>query len=295
MGTLLSLARSSSTPVYPYAQTNANANTIVKKMVISDKTHALVKDNCTTQEELQNALRNAGIESSNLMIGINFSKSSSNITTNKSDIVSANNHILSVFCTTFNALNNNDRIFAYGFGYSKISNKTLFPFQNTLDDMESDNLSMGVEELDTGHKLETVLELYNKFIHDMGHDFANIYGPISFAPLIHKAIDHVKKTSKYTILLIICDEIITRREETIDAIAEAAKYPLSIICIGVGKVSFDIMEEFDEYIPDRPFNNFHFINLHKLMKECDGNDIEFAKNALRKLPDQYDFIKGNYL
>lgn len=63
--------------------------------------------------------------------------------------------------------------------------------------------------------------------------------PASFALVIYKAIEICEKKD-YHILLIICDGAITNMDETRDAIINASKYHLSLICVRVGKEIFGI-------------------------------------------------------
>jgi hypothetical protein len=60
-------------------------------------------------------------------------------------------------------------------------------------------------------------------------------------------------------LLIIADGLVTSERETIEAIVEASKYPLSIVMIGVGDGPFDLMKEFDDNLPQRRFDNVSLI------------------------------------
>ena len=50
------------------------------------------------------------------------------------------------------------------------------------------------------------------------------------------------------------------------------------------------MEKFDDDIPQRNFDNFH-----KIMIRTEDEAIEFAKNALMEIPDQYEYIRNNLL
>lgn len=51
-------------------------------------------------------------------------------------------------------------------------------------------------------------------------------GPTDFAPAIRKAIELVKATKQYHILLIIADGVLSNEAETARAIVDASSYPL---------------------------------------------------------------------
>jgi len=74
-------------------------------------------------------------------------------------------------------------------------------------------------------------------------------GPTLFAPIIKAAnqtAHHSFQESRtYTILLIITDGIINDMPDTIDAIVEAGRLPLSIIIVGVGGADFSAMDVLD--------------------------------------------------
>lgn len=119
-------------------------------------------------------------------------------------------------------------------------------------------------------------------------------GPTSFAPLIEKAINIVKESGEYHILLIISDGCVSDVKTTHQAIVKASKYPLSIICIGVGigdvTTGWKKMIDMDNTIPHRDFDNFQFVDFHKIMNRSENPQIDFAKHTLMEIPWQYEYI-----
>ena len=89
--------------------------------------------------------------------------------------------------------------------------------------------------------------------------------------LIRRAVDVVAATGGYHILVIIADGNITRgssqeegslspfEQDSVDAIVEASSYPLSIVMIGVGDGPWEQMQQFDDGLPERRFDNFQFV------------------------------------
>lgn len=75
-----------------------------------------------------------------------------------------------------------------------------------------------------------------------------LFGPTNFSPVMNHVAQFARATqdgSKYHILLIITDGIITDMVQTKEAIVAASSLPLSIIIVGVGEADFGAMEELD--------------------------------------------------
>ena len=195
--------------------------------------------------------------------------------------------VLQIMCQSLAPFDDDGLIPAYGFGDSVTKDKSVFS-------LVTDNFGQTVPCV----KLEGVLSAYNSIITLISDNKIRMSGPTSFAPLIYEAINIVKETREYHILITVCDGAIDQeanRLETERAIIEASKYPLSIVCIGVGKGPWDVMEKFDDNIPRRSFDNFQFVEFHKIMEQCENEEVEFAKHALMEIPDQYEYISKHLL
>ncbi|KAL7715633.1 Uncharacterized protein QTN25_006731 [Entamoeba marina] len=132
-----------------------------------EKNKHYIPDQFDNMEQLQEALRNAGLESSNLIIGVDYTKS--NTWTGK-------NIIWGVIDSIGRALEpfDDDRLIpTFGFGDATTTNKSIFSF------LPNEQPCAGVVQ---------VLQRYNEIT-----PAVNMSGPTNFAPLIKKAIEIIIK------------------------------------------------------------------------------------------------------
>ena len=273
------------------------------------KDYSLIQDRFNSYKDLEEGLRKAGLESSQLIIGVDFTKSNT-WQGGKPFYADKNLHaitpypnpyqkVLEIMCKTLEPFDEDHLIPAFGFGDTKTKDHSVFSFavKPKYDNSLYTNISPETQQFEdtTCYQLSGVLESYNKLISDIDNGYLKMSGPTTFAPLINKAIEIVKHEKEYHILLIICDGDVDNVTETVDAIVRASKYALSIICVGVGKGPWDRMIEFDDEIPERDFDNFRFVDFHKIMQQCENEELEFAKHALAEIPKQYHYIKKHIL
>lgn len=273
---------------HPQAHTGASVDVNHRK----NRHTAYIADNYNSLEEVINALREAGLESSNLILGIDFTKS--NEWTGKHSFNRRSLHAIgnthnpyeqaiSIIGRTLSPFDEDNLIPCFGFGDATTHDQYVFSF---YPDHRPCN---GFEE---------ALARYKEIL-----PFLNLSGPTSFAPVIDAAIDIVEKSNfQYHVLVIIADGQVTRsvdtppgrfspqEQATINSIVTASEYPLSIILVGVGDGPWDAMKEFDDHIPQRAFDNFQFVNFTNIMSghsNMEKRETAFALGALMEIPLQY--------
>jgi len=244
------------------------------------KTFSPIPNQFDTLEQVQTALRRAGLESSNLIIGVDYTASNDwsgqrtfgGKCLHKISPGSMNPYqaAINIIGKTLEVYDDDKLIPAFGFGDASTSDHSIFAFK-------PDGPCFTFQE---------VLKRYNEITPAI-----NLGGPTSFAPLIRAAIDIVKaNNNSYHILVIVADGQVSAPPATVQAIVDASNYPLSIIMVGVGDGPWDMMEEFDDGLPARKFDNFQFVNFHEIMTKFDGREAPFAISAMQEIPDQYRAI-----
>ncbi|KAL0009581.1 hypothetical protein SO802_011083 [Lithocarpus litseifolius] len=256
------------------------------------KKYSYIPDNYHTLEEVTAALRTAGLESSNLIVGIDFTKS--NEWTGKTSFNNRSLHAIgdtpnpyekaiSIIGKTLSPFDEDNLIPCFGFGDATTHDQEVFSFHNDHTPC---------------HGFEEVLSCYKKIVPNL-----RLAGPTSYAPVVEAAIDIVEKSGgQYHVLVLIADGQVTRsvntsekelspqEEQTIKSIVNASSYPLSIVLVGVGDGPWEDMKNFDDKIPAREFDNFQFVNFTEIMsKNVSPSEKEtaFALAALMEIPIQY--------
>ncbi|XP_051126651.1 E3 ubiquitin-protein ligase RGLG3 [Andrographis paniculata] len=272
----------------PQPEPGTSANTKYRKR----RQSAHIADNFNSLDEVINGLREAGLESSNLILGIDFTKSNEwtgRISFHRKSLHAIGHQrnpyeqAISIIGRTLSPFDEDNLIPCFGFGDATTHAENVFSF---YPDHRPCN---GFEE---------ALARYKEIL-----PFLHLSGPTSFAPVIDAAVDIVEKSNfQYHVLVIIADGQVTRspntlpgrlspqEQATIDSIVAASEYPLSIILVGVGDGPWDAMKEFDDNIPQRAFDNFQFVNFTEIMsKHTDTAKKEsaFALAALMEIPLQY--------
>ncbi|CAF2998346.1 unnamed protein product [Rotaria sp. Silwood2] len=240
-----------------------------------------IKDDFTSIEEINQAVKDVGLVRSQLIFGIDYTIS--NLETGKHSFNGLSLHhiqegllnpyqrVITIVGRTLEKFDSDFLIPAFGFGDRTTLDRKIFPLRS------DGSYCRG---------FRGVLEAYNKITPKV-----RMSGPTNFSPLIKEAIRIVKKTGQYHILVIVADGQVTNERQTKEAIVEASRYPLSIVMIGVGDGPWDMMKEFDDSLPTRQFDNFQFVNYNSVVQASIDTDADFALHALMEIPSQYAAIK----
>jgi len=161
-----------------------------------------IPDRFTTIAQVQQAVRKAGLESSNLILGVDFTKSNkwTGAETFGGRCLHATNgppnpyhRVIDVIGRTLEDFDDDRLIPAFGFGDASTGDQACFPFA-------PDGPFTGVS---------AVLERYTEIAQQVA-----LAGPTSFAPVIRQAIDIVREERGYHILVIVADGQVTDASPT---------------------------------------------------------------------------------
>lgn len=245
------------------------------------KTFVSFVDRFANYSQVAEAVKHAGLDKSDIIVGIDFSASNEwqgrktynakclhDTSSNKG--FNPYQRVLSIIGATMEQFDSDHLIPVYGFGDRATKNDAVFSFK------PNDKPCYGFVD---------VLDSYSKICPTV-----TMSGPTSLAPLIKKAIEIVSTKRSYHILLVITDGQLKNDLSTVDSIVEASNHPISIIVVGVGDGPWDDMENYDDNLPLRRFDNFQFVNFHQVCQKAKYAEAGFALNALMEIPDQYKAI-----
>ncbi|KAG8046424.1 hypothetical protein GUJ93_ZPchr0008g12162 [Zizania palustris] len=256
------------------------------------KKYSYIPDTYTSLEQVAAALREQGLESSNLILGVDFTKSNE-WTGRRSfnghslhrlgDTANPYEQAISIIGKTLAPFDEDNLIPCFGFGDATTHDYNVFSFH-------PDNSPC--------HGFEEVLSCYKKIVPHL-----RLSGPTSFAPIVEAAVDIVDRSGgQYHVLVIVADGQVTRsvdtsegdlspqERRTVDSIVMASSYPLSIVLVGIGDGPWEDMQKFDDKIPARDFDNFQFVNFTSIMSRTttqQQKESAFALAALMEVPIQY--------
>ncbi|KAF5944108.1 hypothetical protein HYC85_018185 [Camellia sinensis] len=207
-----------------------------------------IGDDYSSLDQVTEALTQAGLESSNLIVGIDFTKSNEWTGARSFDRKSLHHlgdspnpyeQAISIIGRTIAAFDEDNLIPCYGFGDATTHDQEVFSFY------PDDKPCNGFEE---------ALSRYRELVPQIC-----LSGPTSFAPMIETATTIVDASGgQYHVLLIIADgqvhksagtkigKLSSQEQNTINAIAKASEFPLSIVLVGV------VCELYRDYVKKHP-------------------------------------------
>lgn len=256
------------------------------KAKLAGNIKSLIKNYYKTYEELEAGLRKAGIESMQMVVGIDFSKSNE-WTGEKSyrrslhDIRGGETpyaKAMRIMSRVISRFDDDDIYPVYRFGCINTKDKTVLPL--LYPDQEDPHFQ----------GFDSVKKAYEYIAPQI-----DTSGPTTFAPMIRQAIEISKGcNNQYIILLILTDGDVSDMAEDMKALREASNYPLSIVAVGLGDGPFDKMHAFDDEVSGRKFDNFQFVNFTEVeakSAKCENPELVLATAMMQEIPSQFAFIK----
>ncbi len=247
---------------------------------------SLIKNYYKTYEDLEAGLRKAGVESMQMVVGIDFSKS--NEWTGEKSYHKALHDTrggetpygkaLRIMSRIVHKFDDDDIYPVYRFGCANTKDKSVLPL--LYPDQEDPHFE----------GFDAVKKAYEYIAPQI-----EMSGPTTFAPMIKQAIEISKECcNQYMILVLLTDGDVSDMDADVKALQEASNYPLSVVAVGLGDGPFDKMRVFDDDIRGRKFDNFQFVNFTEIeMKagKCENPELVLATAMMQEVPSQFSFIK----
>jgi E3 ubiquitin-protein ligase RGLG len=229
-------------------------------------------------QEIQKNLQDSGLEKIKLMFAIDYTFS--NQMKGKKSFGGQSLHFLSnefknpyqnvieMIGKTLDPFQEDKQISMLGFGDQVSKGDSCF-------DLVPESLCVGYVE---------ALEIYQKTTQHV-----KLQGPTNFAPVINVAIEFVKESKEFTLLVIITDSdvIQSKKNETCEAISKAASLPLSILVVGVGDGGWGDLPTYNEIN-----EQFHFVEFYESITKSRNQYKSFTLNAFEKIQLQMQASKN---
>ncbi|KDO34114.1 hypothetical protein SPRG_18994 [Saprolegnia parasitica CBS 223.65] len=260
-----------------------------------------IQDNYMNLNDLKRDLRRKGLESSNLILGIDCTHQVERVDGKRTfggrclhDIQLPERNpyeqVMDIVSKTLCEYDDDNTIPVYGFGDESTSDSAVFSF-----------MPLGPHAM-PGYRLGDVRARYRDVV-----PHVSMAGPTTFAPMIYQALRIVQQNNMaYHILVLIADGQVTRsvdvpngqfskhEQDTLNAISYASNFPLSIVVVGVGDGPWDMMHIFDDNVPSRRFDNFQFVDFDAVTRpvaDPTRRETQFALHALMEIPEQYQLVR----
>lgn len=248
-------------------------------------------DRFETLEDVNVGLRDSGVESIEMIVAVDFTKSNQTNGTKTFGGLSLHDvsgRVTNPYLDAINTLactlkDHIDTGFIEGIGFGDINCKA-----DRVFDLNQPNRFATRSAIKIEHLSKTYANVASK---------VRMSGPTSFSPAFDYAIQRCKdRPNQFFLLVIVTDGETLFPKDDAKKLCELSKYPVSVICIGVGDggvqgKAWKLMEEFDDGIKERDFDNFQFVNFNDFSNHP-NKQVEFAKAALMEVPDQYMAMKS---
>jgi hypothetical protein len=229
-----------------------------------------------TIDDLKRALRDAGVESSDLLVFIDFTKS--NVVQGEvtfggrslheiSDEPNPYEDVIQTIASTLGAYDDDGQIPVFGFGDLRTKNRSVFQIGKK-----------------SGMPLDELLDSYRSTVARV-----ELCGPTSFAPCIAKAAQIAKDS--YHIALIITDGSTLELKRDLAALKQASQCPISFVIVGVGDGPFGRATQMDD-AEGRVFDNLNFVSHADFCDRGARKNDAFVLHALKEIPEQYRMIQA---
>lgn len=231
-------------------------------------------DQYASYGELSSALRDAGLEEVQLMVGIDFASSKEDCPslhdTSNADCSNPCEQALAAIAKALEPFHATRQIPVYGFGDLHSRHHGVFCFK---------------EENQSCKDVSECLQRYT--------EIAKVVTPASsrsFAPLIRQALKHADQAELHHVLLILAagDVCADHMSRTKKAIVEASVHKLSIVVIRIDSGPCEAMKALETRLAGQLFNNVHLVDVKSLRQGYQQSwEVQLAAHALVEVPQQY--------